>query len=102
HFRTPLLKRTVPAALLAKVDSWFFGLGGRYPLAPSVFVQAEAVQMREERTPHGNLVQGDLADVTDLFCCPACGTDRSFRLEHETRLVCQSCSVQYEKRDGIW
>ena len=42
HFRTPLLKRNVSAATLAKVDSWLFGLVGIYPLAPSVFVQAEA------------------------------------------------------------
>lgn len=33
HFRTPLLKRNVPTATLAKADSWLFGLGGHYPLA---------------------------------------------------------------------
>jgi SAM-dependent methyltransferase len=97
HFRTPLLKRVLPAASLAKVDSWLFGPGGRYPLAPSVFVQVEAEQTSEGRSPQNNL-----ADVTELFSCPACGEDRTLSLEHETQLVCQSCSKRYEKRNGIW
>ncbi|MCC6455430.1 MAG: methyltransferase domain-containing protein [Caldilineaceae bacterium] len=97
HFRTPLLKRALPAATLATIDSWLFGPGGRYPLAPSVFVQLEAELASEEQPS-----QGRLADVTDLFSCPACGADRSFRLEHETQLVCQSCSKRYAKQFGIW
>jgi SAM-dependent methyltransferase len=97
HFRTPLLKRALPAATLATVDSWLFGPGGHYPLAPSVFVQVEAEQAHGEQRSQGNL-----ADVTDLFSCPACGADRTLRLEHETQLVCQSCSRRYAKQFGIW
>jgi len=102
HFRTPLLKRTVPAAFLAKVDSWFFGAGGRYPLAPSVFVQVEAEQKSGEPNPHRDSADLDLADLTSLFSCPACGEERTLQVERETQLSCQSCSKQYVKHDGIW
>jgi ubiquinone/menaquinone biosynthesis C-methylase UbiE len=102
HFRTPLLKRSIPAATLAKVDSWFFGVGGRYPLAPSVFVQVEVEQNPEESNPHDNLFYDDLNDLTNLFSCPACGGERTLRVERETQLDCQSCSKHYVKREGIW
>jgi len=97
HFRTPLLKRNVPAATLAKFDSWLFGPGGHYPLAPSVFVQVEAMKDGENLPRHN-----DLTDLTDVFSCPACGEDRTLKLDHEAQLSCQSCSKQYAKRDGIW
>jgi hypothetical protein len=79
------------------VDSWLFGPGGHFPLAPSVFVQVEA-----EKEGDNQLLPGDLSDVTDLFSCPACGGDRTFRLEQEALLVCQHCSKRYAKRDEIW
>jgi SAM-dependent methyltransferase len=101
HFRTPLLKRSLPAATLAKIDSWLFGLGGHYPLAPSVFVQAEA----GSTTNSGGEAQtasSQISDLTDLFSCPACSAERTLTLEHEALLVCQRCSKRYAKRDGIW
>lgn len=97
HFRTPLLKRNVSAATLARVDSWLFGPAGHYPLAPSVFVQVEA-----EKDGDNQLLRTDVTDITDVFSCPACSGDRTFKLEHETQLVCQLCSKRYAKRDGIW
>lgn len=106
HFRTPLLKQKISAATLAKVDSWLFGPGGHYPLAPSVFVQVEAEKEGEHQLLPSALVQGDgrvgLGDVTDLFSCPACGEDRTFKLEQAALLVCQHCAKRYAKRDGIW
>lgn len=110
HFRTPLLKRNVSAATLAKVDSWLFGPGGSYPLAPSVFVQLAAAKGSDAQTFKGQLTKdaetngstNKNIDVTDLFSCPACGGDRTFVQEHETQLACQQCSKQYAKRDGIW
>ena len=101
HFRTPLLKRNVSAATLAKVDSWLFGPGGHFPLAPSVFVQVEAEKEGDNQLSVRE-VGGDVGDVTDLFSCPACGEDRTFKLEHEALLVCQHCSNRYAKRDEIW
>jgi hypothetical protein len=92
-----LLKNNFSAATLAQVDSWLFRLGGSYPLAPSVFVQAEA-----ETENTAQFVKSSTGDLTDLFSCPACGEERTFVLEHETQVVCQQCSKQYGKRDGIW
>ncbi len=42
HFRMGFLKRAIPAQRLARLDRRLFKAGGRYPLAPSVFVQAAA------------------------------------------------------------
>jgi ubiquinone/menaquinone biosynthesis C-methylase UbiE len=108
HFRTPLLKRNVSAATLAKADSWLFGPGGNYPLAPSVFVQLAAEKGSD---PFAGRLYKDVetngtanrnVDLTDLFSCPACGSERTFVQEHEAQLVCQHCSKRYAKRDGIW
>lgn len=100
HFRTPLLKRIVPANALAKMDSWLFGVGGHYPLAPSVFVQVES-----ERANIGSVMAKGIepkGDLSDLFSCPACGGEGTLTLEHEAQLVCQQCSKRYINRDGIW
>jgi ribosomal protein L37AE/L43A len=107
HFRTPLLKRNVAAATLAKVDSWIFSPGGYYPLAPSVFVQLEAEKVGEEshlvkKQENKESNKNEIADLSDLFRCPTCGGDRTLRLEHEAQFICQQCSKQYAKRDGIW
>lgn len=72
HFRTPLLKRRVQAAALAQIDSWLFGPGGHYPLAPSVFVEVEAKHEPVEKS-----FPPILADLTDLFSCPNCAADRT-------------------------
>jgi len=123
HFRTPILKRSVSAATLAKVDSWLFSTGGIYPLAPSVFVQVGVDKEGEkaQASPNAGGISGEavskntgstniengiernkLADLTELFSCPACGGERTLTLEHETQLTCRQCSKQYAKRDGIW
>jgi SAM-dependent methyltransferase len=104
HFRTPLLKRNVPAATLAKIDGWLFGPGGAYPLAPSVFVQVEAEKAADQaqKTNSNEPLQSSGLEITDLFSCPACGGERTLTMEHETQLVCQRCSKRYANRDGIW
>ena len=117
------MKRTISAATLAKVDSWFFTAGGVYPLAPSVFAQVGVEKEGQKSQPpqHAevigdNAVNGNtrsknigngvernkITDLTELFSCPACGGDRTLILEHETQLTCRQCSRQYAKRDGIW
>lgn len=95
HFRMPLLKRTVSPATLAKLDSWLFRLGGRYPLSPSVFVRLQG--------PGDQPVQPvDDDAVSGLFCCPACAGEHTFEMVGDTKLVCRSCRTRYAKRDGIW
>ena len=101
HFRTPLLKQKVAAATLAQWDSWLFAPGGHYPLAPSVFVQAETLTSAKS-VLEGGPTKRSVDDLTDLFSCPACGGDRTFTLEHEAELNCQRCSKRYANRDGIW
>jgi SAM-dependent methyltransferase len=102
HFRTPALKRLVRAQHLAAMDSWFFGPGGRYPLAPSVFVQLQAPD--NEPAPVASMQPDVRTAVTDLFCCPACGGDRTFALVdgEQAILTCRACHTRYAKRDGIW
>jgi SAM-dependent methyltransferase len=114
HFRTPLLKRNVPATMLAKIDSWLFAIGGQYPLAPSVFVDVAAEKHNDEQLPvklspeHSSAANANIcdvrevSDVTELFSCPACGGERTFTLEHAAKLVCQRCSKRFANRDGIW
>jgi hypothetical protein len=92
------------------MDSWLFGPGGFYPLAPSVFVQTECTQSEVESTDRTNqswnnetqLPKNEIADLTDLFSCPHCGGERTLTLEHEAQLFCQRCSKRYANRDGIW
>jgi SAM-dependent methyltransferase len=99
HFRTPALKRWVPAQRLAEVDSWLFQPGGRYPLAPSVFVQLQAPD--EDQASE---LRGDVP-VSELFCCPACGGDRTFEMQSGplgAAVHCRACRTQYANRDGIW
>lgn len=96
HFRLPLLKRKAPAATLAKVDSWLFELGGRYPLAPSVFVRLQGTV--EEAAP----VRDRQGTVEDLFSCPVCNGDRTLNLVDATTLVCATCYTHYAQRAGIW
>lgn len=103
HFRTPAFKRLVPTAWLAKADSWLFGLGGRYPLSPSVFVQATAAgEAAGEDNMAAPVAAGAGMDVSALFSCPVCGSDRTFVQVEPSRLRCVHCETGFAKRDGIW
>ena len=95
HFRLRTLKRSLPAQALARVDSWLFDIGGRYPLAPSVFVQALASDA--PRRPQTDAV----AAHSELFRCPACGAHPLSALS-PVELQCPSCARKYEQRESIW
>ncbi len=95
HFRAPLFKRLAPAAWLARADSWLFDAGGRYPLAPSVFVQVNAFGQDPAPSPQ-------ISDLADLFACPVCRGDRTFAWAGDDRLECRTCQTQVARRDGIW
>lgn len=96
HFRLPLLKRHVGANRLAQWDQKLFGLGGHFPLAPSVFLQSAISSSRERAN-----VSTELSDVSKLFRCPACA-EETFLLVDQKRLVCQTCQSSFANRDGIW
>lgn len=97
HFRIPWFKRLASAQSLAKMDSLLFDVGGRYPVAPSVFVKTRPTTTvgSEEPIPSS----GELAD---LFACPVCSGDRTFAWAKDDLLACQACGARYAKREGIW
>jgi hypothetical protein len=95
--RVPLLKRLLPARLLAAVDGLFQWTGRCCPLAPSVFCRARAgegpgASVEAASTPL------DL-DPAALFYCPACQGD--LRAEGAS-LVCLSCAARWQIDDGIY
>lgn len=96
HFRLPLLKRFMGAEQLAQLDEWLFVAGGRYPLAPSVFVQARA-NLDQPRVTLSN----DPAALAKLFRCPHCSAE-AFSFVSSSQLVCGSCNHNYAKQNGIW
>lgn len=96
HFRLPRLKRWVPADTLARVDGWLFAAGGKFPLAPSVFVQTVA-----PAAPVRATVSSDPAHVAALFRCPLCGTEGMVR--HDEAVVrCPTCAAAYGRKEGVW
>lgn len=96
HFRLPVLKNRLPAARLASVDQRLFGVGGRYPLAPSVFVQVH---------PAAGSARQQVAVTQDalgqLFRCPRCGTNGLDRVDDD-RLACVGCGHQYARSEQVW
>jgi SAM-dependent methyltransferase len=99
HFRIDVLKQRFDASQLAQVDSLLFRAGGRFPLAPSVFVQAVAVD-----APRPLAVSSNQTQVTALFRCPACGGE-AFELSELgvfRQILCQVCGKKYQETDQIW
>ena len=109
HFRLRTLKRGLPAHTLARLDSYLFGIGGRFPLAPSVFVRAAAPDAPEQTqfdtTPtqsRSGALRALEADAhSTLFRCPACAAHPLTALG-PALLQCPSCARQYGQRDRIW
>ena len=94
--RVPLLKRLVPARLLAAVDGALQWTGGCCALAPSIFVRAHT---SPNQAPAVDALPIDL-DPTALFRCPACEGER-LRVE-EAGLHCLSCETHWTIDDGIY
>lgn len=88
HFRLPLLKRLLPARLLAALDGLCQPTGAWWQLTPSVFLEAQA--------------GGPLAEVREelIFCCPACG---HVGLEQTTGACpCPACGREWPIEDGVY
>lgn len=87
HFRHPLLKRLVPASLLAKLDGSIQQVSAAWKWSPSVFLQTQ-------REGGGPITTGS------PFRCPAC---HALELEkHDTALVCTQCEAAWAIDDGIY
>ncbi|MGB3716832.1 MAG: class I SAM-dependent methyltransferase [Candidatus Promineifilaceae bacterium] len=90
HFRLPVIKRVVPASLLAWLDSMAQLSGGWFQLAPSIFVYADGPD------------KGDSAEQGSFFACPDCRTPLG---EPDAgRLVCPNneCRHQWSFEDNIY
>ncbi|MCE9647051.1 MAG: class I SAM-dependent methyltransferase [Chloroflexi bacterium] len=94
HFRVGLLKRVVPAGLLAALDGLFQPTGSFWQVTPSIFVKARA---------GGNDVAKSDAfpvPVLDLFKCPDCGNEKLE--DKKDHLYCSKCSAQWALSNGIY
>jgi SAM-dependent methyltransferase len=96
HFRIDQVKRKFSPAWLARADSLLYGLGGRYPLSPSVFIQATAPGAQPRAAVHT-----DPSAIVNLFRCPQCGAEK-WELVAAKQLLCQECDIKYERKSGIW
>lgn len=96
HFRIGALKQRLSPSALAQVDQALFGVGGRYPLAPSVFVQAHGSAGRVASSAGVGP-----EEVAALFRCPACGTSGLTRSAADV-VTCPSCSASYARVQGVW
>jgi ubiquinone/menaquinone biosynthesis C-methylase UbiE len=96
HFRLPLVKDRVAPDVLARLDASLFGIGGRYPVAPSVFVQLQAPYAGARRR-----VSTAPEAVEGLFRCPVSGTASLERIE-EDRLRSVDSGLIYTRREGVW
>jgi SAM-dependent methyltransferase len=96
HFRLPVAKERIGAATLARLDAALFGLGGKYPLSPSVFVQATApaagVRAKSSTAPE---------DVVSLFRCPKSGSESLEQID-EGLVRSPKSGLTYARRDGVW
>ena len=90
HFRINILKKTIPAGLLAAIDSLLQPTGNLWQLSPSVFTRSTA---RYSEAP---------APGKGFFQCPDCGTALPDHPEDATQLECPTCGKTYPILDGIY
>jgi ubiquinone/menaquinone biosynthesis C-methylase UbiE len=93
HFRLGLLKRIIPAKLLAAMDGLFQPTGVFLQYTPSVFVKA---RVKKRDTGKTNEFP---SNVIELFKCPDCENEKLE--EKKDHLYCPNCKAQWAVRDGI-
>lgn len=93
HFRVGFLKRTIPASLLAGLDSLLQWTGALWQVSPSVFLRNRSTKPADG--PHTTAV-----DVLSLFKCPECG--HSPLEDKGSHLYCPSCKRKWSVEDGIY
>jgi ubiquinone/menaquinone biosynthesis C-methylase UbiE len=93
HFRIAFLKRVVPVAVLATMDSLLQWTGELWQLTPSVFVRARlAGEVQESRTLPSN--------ESGFFKCPECGhAELESKVDH---LLCLNCHRRWAVAQGIY
>lgn len=91
HFRLGLLKRLLPAGLLAALDGLLQPTGELFQVTPSVFVKASVT--RDSIPRHAP------DDILRWFQCPQCGA-RPLD-DQGGHLRCPGCNRKWPFRDGI-
>ncbi len=86
HFRVGLLKKLLPARILAGLDGLLQPTGSLFQLSPSVFVRARALPDKGPQYTGG------------FFACPDCGK----ALEDTPPLLRCACGREYPVQDGIY
>ena len=94
HFRLGLIKRIVPAQLLAALDGLFQPTGAFFQFTPSVFVKAKV----GKKEP-GKMNEFPV-NVIELFKCPACGSEKLE--EKKDHLHCPNCQAKWAVNEGIY
>jgi ubiquinone/menaquinone biosynthesis C-methylase UbiE len=93
HFRLGILKRLLPASLLAAMDGLVQPTGALWQLTPSVFVKAI---VGRDAIPAASASH----NIIDCFQCPECTTHPLInRADH---LDCPGCGRKWAFRDGIY
>jgi ubiquinone/menaquinone biosynthesis C-methylase UbiE len=93
HFRLGILKRVLPANLLAAMDCLFQPTGALWQLTPSVFVKATVTRDSISRYPENK-------NLLDCFQCPNCTTHPL--IDQSDHLDCPGCGRKWAFRDGIY
>ncbi len=88
HFRVPLLKRCLPARLLAAADGLVQWTGRWWQLSPSVFIRARQNKPGPPPSP------------ASFFRCPRC-TGTGWH-STESLLTCRTCGARWAVDDGIY
>jgi len=89
-FRVGLLKRLLPARLLAALDALQQRPLARAYLAPSVFV----------RSRRQGAVPASLPQRSALFCCPACGAQPLCLVDNGA--ACDACGRVWPRVNGVY
>ena len=100
HFRLGLLKRIVPARLLAALDGLFQPTGRFWQYTPSVFVKARVGDFHDRPEIEGIGTSPILTNVIDLFKCPDCEGEKLENMNDH--LHCTVCESNWAVRDGIY
>ena len=91
HFRVGILKRIIPASLLAGLDSLLQWTGALWQVTPSVFIKSRTA---------GSHIGTPPTDPIAFFKCPECG--HAPLVDQGDRLACPSCNRTWKIVDGIY
>jgi ubiquinone/menaquinone biosynthesis C-methylase UbiE len=90
HFRLEVLKRILPASLLAALDGLLQPTGRWWQLSPSVFTRSRTRKPRQQEPAAG------------FFQCPDCSGPLPQVEETVSLLSCPSCGKVFPIREGIF